>query len=57
MVLDSNAGAKERIGFIEAPDIGLKKNTSREIIAAIEVLIIIFDNFSSSIRLLTNNYE
>ncbi len=41
----SSAGATERIGFIEAPEIGDRKNTSRAMIADITVLIIAIGNF------------
>ena len=41
----SNAGATERIGFIEAPEMGDRKNTSRAMIPDITVLIITIGNF------------
>ena len=41
----SSAGATERIGFIEAPEMGDRKNTSRAMIPDITVLIITIGNF------------
>ena len=41
----SSAGAIERIGFIEAPEMGDRKNTSRAMIPDIMVLIIAIGNF------------
>ena len=41
----SSAGATERIGFIEAPEMGDRKNTSRAMIPDITILIIAIGNF------------
>ena len=41
----NSAGAIERIGFIDAPEIGDRKNTSSAMIPEITILIIACGNF------------